>query len=119
VQLPFQRPKNEATTFAQDWRFIGGFARGSANQEYPEEKGDWKGDTVMSDIKGSIPFWLLGLDKNSHLENCKAYLPDNSKDLQGLSEEKPKRQELGYIDYDRLLASLPTATDPEAYCGPP
>jgi predicted outer membrane protein len=36
-----------------------------------------------------------------------------------LQEERTKRQVLGYIDYYRLIASLPTATDPEAYCGPP
>jgi hypothetical protein len=119
MQLPFQRPKNKKKRFAQDWRFIGGFARGSANQEYPEEKGDWKGDTATSDIVGSKPFRLLGSETNSHQEYYQSHLPDDFEDLQGLSEENPKRQELGYINYDRLLASLPTATDPEAYCGPP
>jgi predicted Abi (CAAX) family protease len=58
-------------------------ARGSANQEYSEDKGDWKVDTAtLAGIEGTKPFRFLGSGTNNQQKNHSFHLPDEHEDLQ-------------------------------------
>jgi hypothetical protein len=121
----------EVERFAQDWRFAAGFAVGSANQPFDEnKKGDWDSNTcsshyeVKEDGSAKQPFKYINDN-----EECPQYgaLTAHLENHEELVEEARVRgrvlqitrcfNEGEVIDYDHLRSLLPASL--EDYCGPP